>query len=151
AGSLGEYGRRWRGNDGAFALLHAASSAVVAHSRFARRYDMASSPGLARLVTGRDRDQGFPDEAAGLLARALAFTLFVSAVGWALARGAPPLGVAETVIGAFLLLTPTLHPWYVLWMLPLLVLGGSPAWIALAALAPLGYLPLRQFLAGQPW
>jgi hypothetical protein len=151
AGSLGEYGRRWRANDGAFALLHAAGTAAVARSRFARRYEMHTSPRLARLMTGRDRDQVFPDEAAGFVARALALALFVGALAWAFASGAPPLAVAETAIGAFLLLTPTLHPWYVLWVLPLLALGGSPAWIALAVLTPLGYLPLQKFLAGQPW
>jgi hypothetical protein len=39
----------------------------------------------------------------------------------------------------------------VLWLLPLVALGGSPAWLVLALLAPLGYRPLDVWLAGGPW
>src|SRR6185369_14920531 len=39
-GSLGEYGRRWRGNDGAFALVQTASEAAVARTRFVGRVDL---------------------------------------------------------------------------------------------------------------
>src|SRR5262249_12123022 len=53
--------------------------------------------------------------------------------------------------GAFLLLTPTLHPWYVLWMVPLIALGAEPAWLILAALVPLGYLPLSDWLERGGW
>ena len=60
AGSLGEYSRRWRVNDGAFALLYAGAERLVAHTRFSGRYDLARSPRLARLVTGRDRDTAVP-------------------------------------------------------------------------------------------
>jgi hypothetical protein len=49
------------------------------------------------------------------------------------------------------LLTPVLHPWYVLWILPLVAAGASPAWLVLATLAPLGYWPLAAFRAGQGW
>jgi hypothetical protein len=151
AGSLGEYGRRWRGNDGAFAVLYAAAEHLVAHTRFARRYDMASSPRLARWITGRDRDQIYPDEVANLAARVAASLVFLTAIGWALWARAPPARVAEVAIGAFALLTPALHPWYVLWLLPLFVLGGSWAWLVLATLAPLGYRPLDEWLTRGTW
>lgn len=147
-GSLGEYSRRWRSNDGAFALFHAAAGRIVAHTRFATRYDLHDAPRLARLITGRDRDQVFPDEAANLLARALAGIVFAIAVGWALWRRAPPERVAEVAFGAFVLLTPALHPWYVVWLIPLVALGGSWAWLVLAVLVPLGYRPLDMPL---PW
>ncbi|HEY7956544.1 MAG TPA: glycosyltransferase 87 family protein [Polyangia bacterium] len=152
SGSAGEYGRRWRANDGAFALFYDASAALVGHTRFRARFAPAS-PRLARLITGRDRDQVYPDEAANFLARAAAFALFLLAVGLAIARRMTPLAVCEVTLGAFLLLTPALHPWYVLWILPLLAPGAiaGPAWLVLATLAPLGYLPLAAFRAGHPW
>ena len=154
-GSLGEYGRRWRGNDGAFALLQAGADSLVAHSRFREKQRLTNWPRLARLVTGRDRDEIYADEVAGLLARAVAFGLFALLVGLALWRRLPPLLVAEVALGAFLLLTPTLHPWYVLWILPLcapLAKGGrTPAWLVLAALAPLGYVPLSGWLSDGVW
>lgn len=151
AGSLGEYSRRWRVNDGAYALLYAAAEHMVAHSRFAGRYDMAGSPRLARLVSGRDRDTLFPDEVASFVARACAGAIFLAVVAWALWRRASALRLTEVAIGAFVLLTPALHPWYVVWLLPLVAVGGSPAWLVLALLAPLGYRPLDGWLAGGPW
>ena len=151
AGSLGEYSRRWRVNDGAFALLYAGAERLIAHTRFAGRYDMAGSPRLARLVTGRDRDTLFPDEVASFVARLWAGAIFLAVVAWALWRRATALRLTEAAIGAFVLLTPALHPWYVLWLLPFVTVGGSWAWIVLALLAPLGYRPLDVWLAGGPW
>ena len=151
AGSLGEYGRRWRTNDGAYALLYAGAARVVAHSRFHGRYDMADSPRLVRLVTGRDRDTIFPDEAASFLARLAAGALFLVALAWVVARRASALRTAEVALGAFVLLTPALHPWYVLWLLPIAAAGGSWAWLVLAALAPLGYRPLDAWLTVGVW
>ncbi len=150
-GSLGEYTRRWRGNDGAFALLYAGAERVIARTPFARRYELSGSPQLARWMTGRDRDTIFPDEAANLLARVAAGLVFLAVIAWALWRQAPATRVAEAAIGAFVLLTPALHPWYALWLLPLVAAGGSWAWIVLAVLVPLGYWPLDVWLAGGPW
>jgi hypothetical protein len=39
----------------------------------------------------------------------------------------------------------------VLWLLPLTAAGGSPAWLVLAALAPLGYRPLDDWLTRGVW
>lgn len=149
-GSLGEYGRRWRANDGAFALLHAGATAWVARSRFRAEYHPAQ-PGLARLLSGRDRDAVYPDEVANFAARAVAFLLFAAAVATTLWARLGPRRVVEVALGAFLLMTPTLHPWYVLWVVPLLALGGHPAFVALAALVPLGYAPLPRFLEDGTW
>jgi alpha-1,6-mannosyltransferase len=150
AGSLGEYGRRWRGNDGAFALLYATAESAVAHTEYRGRVEIKGSRAI-RFVTGRDRDTIFPDEVANFAARAAAALLWITIVAVAFFRGVSPLRFAEVALGAFLLLTPTLHPWYVLWVVPLVAAGGSPAWLALAALAPLGYEPLARFLAGGQW
>jgi hypothetical protein len=150
SGSLGEYSRRWRVNDGAFALLYAGAERAVAHTRFAGRY-VAESPRLARLVTGRDRDTLFPDEVASFVARVAAGAIFLAVVAWALWRRLSALRLTEAAVGAFILLTPALHPWYVLWLVPLVAAGGSWAWLVLALLAPLGYRPLDGWLEGGPW
>jgi hypothetical protein len=39
----------------------------------------------------------------------------------------------------------------VVWILPLLALRAAPAWLALAVLAPLGYVPLVLASAGGEW
>jgi hypothetical protein len=54
-------------------------------------------------------------------------------------------------IGAALLLSPVVHPWYVAWLLPVALMLPHPAWWAWSALAPLAYLPLPRYLAGGAW
>jgi alpha-1,6-mannosyltransferase len=161
-GSLGEYGRRWRSNDGAFSLLYGGSLALVRLAGKRAPTDETRLGGATRLVTGRDRDEAYPDELAGALARGLCLALFVAAIVFARRHadrrgyGPAPAGclIAEAGIGAFLLLTPSLHPWYALWILPPVLLGSPAASVAglwLVATAALGHVPLVDYLAGRPW
>lgn len=53
-----------------------------------------------------------------------------------------PLATAGVVLGAFLALSPTVHPWYAMWLVPLLPflpITFRPAGFALCALLPLSY------------
>ena len=50
-----------------------------------------------------------------------------------------PLHEALLVFGGALLLAPTVHPWYALWVLPFAALAFSPGWLLFAALVPLAY------------
>jgi hypothetical protein len=51
-----------------------------------------------------------------------------------------PTREARLALGGALLLSPTLHPWYVLWLLPLAAAEGAGGWIVFGALVPLQYL-----------
>jgi hypothetical protein len=42
-------------------------------------------------------------------------------------------------LAALLLFSPTLHPWYLLWVLPFAARRGEPAFLYLATIAPLAY------------
>jgi len=55
------------------------------------------------------------------------------------------------ILGSGMLLTPTLHPWYVLWMLPMAALRASRPWILLSGLAFLGYFGLDAYQATGVW
>jgi hypothetical protein len=72
------------------------------------------------------------------------FTMLVAAFSWAIAqsfrRNLDEAHEARLAIGGALLLAPTLHPWYVLWVLPFAAASASGGWILLAALIPLQYL-----------
>ncbi|HSS45298.1 MAG TPA: hypothetical protein VLO07_08160, partial [Thermoanaerobaculia bacterium] len=51
-------------------------------------------------------------------------------------------GLEESVfasLAALLLLSPTLHPWYLLWVLPFAAKRGEPAFLYLSFLVPLSY------------
>ena len=50
-----------------------------------------------------------------------------------------PYRAAFATLGAYVLLSPTVHPWYLLWVLPFLAFFPSPAWVLLSGLIFLAY------------
>lgn len=56
-----------------------------------------------------------------------------------------PARVALWVGGAFVLLSPTVHPWYLLWVWVPSLLLGVRSWTVLALLAPLSYAALQSY------
>jgi hypothetical protein len=78
----------------------------------------------------------------GSVARPIAVALGVVVALVATLRHRDPVRVWLWVGAAFVLLSPTVHPWYVLWAwVPALVVGVR-AWTVLAALAPIAYIAL---------
>lgn len=149
--SMGEYGRRWRSNDGAFAILQSVSEGVVAVAYRPPYWAPWRLPRLARLVTGRDRGTVWPDELAGFVARGLSALPCLALLWLCWRRRVPAHRTALLLLTGYALFTPVLHPWYLLWpllLIPLWPLAGWPV-IALCALAPLAYLPLIGELLGQ--
>jgi len=55
------------------------------------------------------------------------------------------------ILGAGLLLSPTIHPWYLLWILPFAALRSSGPWILLSGLVFLGYWGLGTFQETGVW
>lgn len=117
--SLETYGRIWQANAGAYALIEAA----------------VESLGLAGA--GPPWEQA---EAARRIGRAVAVAAFLGALGVAWLRRAGPVEAAAVAVGAFVVLSPTVHPWYVAWCAVLLPLRPRASWLLLTALAPLVYL-----------
>jgi len=68
---------------------------------------------------------------------ALAIVLTV-AIYAALRRWTVPRTLFWTIGGA-LLVSPTLHPWYVIWVLPFAILAGNRAWVLFSGLVFLSY------------
>ena len=66
-------------------------------------------------------------------------------------RKTPPLRASFWLLGAILLLTPTVHPWYLLWIAPLLAVFPHPAWLFLEASVALSYHASYLATAGEPW
>ncbi len=55
------------------------------------------------------------------------------------------------IMGAGLLLSPTVHPWYVLWVLPMAALRGHAPFLLIGGLAFLGYWGLASYEATGVW
>ncbi|HEY7697878.1 MAG TPA: hypothetical protein VIE88_05645, partial [Vicinamibacteria bacterium] len=66
-------------------------------------------------------------------------------------RKTPPLRASFWIFGAVLLLAPTVHPWYLLWMAPLLAVFPHPAWLFLEASVALSYHAPYLASPGEAW
>lgn len=62
-------------------------------------------------------------------------------------REKDPLLGARSALGALMLLSPAIHPWYPLWILPLAALAPEPGWLWLMGAMPLAYGPWPHRLA----
>ncbi len=62
----------------------------------------------------------------------------------------PVVGTGR-LFGGLLLLSATVYPWYLLWVLPWAALRRQTAWLALSALILLSYLPQRGGVPVWPW
>ncbi len=65
--------------------------------------------------------------------------------------GIRPLHAAMIITGTFLLLTPTLHPWYILWIIPFLVFTPKWSWLVFTFLIQLSYQVLPNYLLHGIW
>jgi hypothetical protein len=117
--------------------------------------------GSLRVYAGKWRGNDFlftallagraPDEIALFEAKRLAAGL--AAAAWLVVmirRRSLPSAYSWTV-GVILLLSPVVHPWYVIWLLPALLFVPAPAWWAWSLLVVIAYLPLPGFRAGGVW
>lgn len=55
------------------------------------------------------------------------------------------------LIGSMMLLSPTLHPWYIIWVIPFLCIFPNPAWILFTGLIFLSYAVLREYHTSGVW
>lgn len=85
-----------------------------------------------------------------LIAKAIlgAGMLAAVAASW---RETDLVGGTGRLFGRLLLLSATVYPWYLLWVLPWAALERRTAWLALAALMPLSYLPQLTGVPLLPW
>jgi alpha-1,6-mannosyltransferase len=109
--------------------------------------------GLRALVT---YPFGLSGETPRAVAMAALFAVMLAAlVTIARTRGPGPDGTwraAALAAGAYLLLVPTsMHPWYVMWMVPFLALTLSPAWLYFSGAVTLSYLKYVVEPAPFPW
>jgi len=99
---------------------------------------------------------GLTGETPRAVAMAILFALMLAALV-AIARAHPtgPHGTMEAAAlaaGAYLLLVPTsMHPWYVMWMVPFLAVTRSPAWLYFSGAVTLSYLKYVVEPTPFPW
>jgi len=96
-------------------------------------------------------EHSFPGSDPLMLARGLGMALLLLVLLWTALRRYDPYRAAFWTMSAYLLLSPTLHPWYLLWILPFLPLFAPPAWILLSGLVFLAYQVLIEYSKTGIW
>jgi hypothetical protein len=84
-------------------------------------------------------------------AKAVAAGLFAGLMGFLILRKTPPLRACYIATGAILLLSSTVHPWYVLWIVPYLCFYPNPAWLLFTGTVVLSYHAAFLTPIGEPW
>ena len=77
--------------------------------------------------------------------------LFAGLAAFCAVRITDPFRSAFVLLGGYLVLTPTVQPWYLVWIIPFLCLYPNPAWILLSGLAALSYHVLIGFVLTECW
>ncbi len=85
-----------------------------------------------------------------LLAKAILGAGMLAAVAASLRETDLAAGTGR-LLGRLLLLSATVYPWYLLWVLPWAALERRRSWLVLAALIPLSYLPKIAGVPLMPW
>jgi hypothetical protein len=88
---------------------------------------------------------------SALLARALSAALCLGFALMLALRRHPAAAALRAVLLAVLLLAPQVHPWYLLWLLPLELSLGRPTVLVWSAVVGVAYLPLDAWVAQRQW
>lgn len=126
-GSLLTYAEIWRFNDSLFGLIHAGVEWTGLSAGIHRALEAAGwlAPDASWEISTVLRLT-----APLSLAKALAAAVFLAFAVRTLRRPwEDPLRKILSLVGGALLLSPTLHPWYLLWVAPLMVAAPRVAWI----------------------
>ena len=141
---------------GAAAALAFAAVCAVLYLPFAGVGLGALTQGLRTYAEHWTANQGaftliarlFPDP---FQARAAAAVPVLAVIAYATWRRFAVERALLWIMGAGLLFTPTFHPWYALWVLPMAALRGSAPFLLLSGLAFLGYWGLAAYQLTGVW
>jgi Glycosyltransferase family 87 len=135
AGGLFDYASRWEFNSvlypAAAGVMRSADLPVRAKAAFLGWKERHGHPAWTRLV--------FPYFSEGFFARAVLGSLLALLLFWIGWRVREPRTATFASLGALMLFSPTLHPWYLLWTLPFAAERREPAFLYLSFVAPLSY------------
>jgi alpha-1,6-mannosyltransferase len=145
AGGLDQFATRWEFNSilypAAFRMMEATELPQSAKEIFIDWKERHHDPPWTQKV--------FPYFYSAFFARALLgglLVLLLASIAW---RGGDLWGGVLASLGALLLLSPTFHPWYALWLLPFAAARSDAAFLWLATAAPAAYL-IAYPIAGVP-
>ena len=134
-GDLSQYATRWEYNS----VLYPAAVALMERTALPDRAKRAFISWKERLHHPSWTQSVFPFFYAGFFARALLATLLALALALVAWRARSVEGALLASLGALLVASPTLHPWYLLWVLPFAATRKEPGFLFLSFSVPVSY------------
>lgn len=127
---LGEYGARWRHNDSGFVVLRAAT--VYAQ-------ELLRDVGVTSWIATAHEDR---------VAKIPMAVVFAIGLFWIFRRVRDPRRAFVAILLLLFAIAPTVHPWYLCWLVPFLAFAPHPAAFALIAMSGFSYHVLARFHHG---
>ena len=84
-------------------------------------------------------------------ARTICISLLAAAIIYKIHRESDLIRIAFSTLTAFIILSPTLHPWYLLWIVPFFCLFPKISWILFSCLVFLSYEVLINYKLSGVW
>jgi hypothetical protein len=143
--ALRSYEARWRHNDGGFFVVYEAvilasgaanpEGSIAAHERASREgvADHRENPGALRI------------------SKILCYALLLVGLGLIVWRARSVTGAALWTLGLWIILSPVVHPWYILLLLPMAILERRISWLVLSVTALFTYATVEHFLQTGEW
>jgi hypothetical protein len=134
-GGMSDYATRWEFNS----LLYPVIERLMEVGAIPERVKSVFLAGKEAIGHPAWSEAFFPFFYSGFFARAFIAVLLAAvlvAIAW---RVADTETAVFASLGALLLASPTLYPWYLLWILPFAARRREPAFLWLATAAPLSY------------
>ncbi len=111
----------------------------VGLAAYAREWEFNAGP--FRVLRGALTGMGAPPEAAGRLAGAAVTAAVALWLAWRSPAQAQRFAAAAvTTLALLVLLSPSVMPWYVTWLLPFAVVSGRREWVVFSALVAFAFL-----------
>ena len=163
------FSRRWSGNVLVFPMLERSTAAFLqasfgtTHGRMRLPLEATLAPYIEgtpfdvretllgpKKVAAREGDV-HTRTASRVVARALTALIWLAFVMYRVRRATGPVDTLRDVIRATLVLAPQIHPWYVLWLLPLEAATARVAGFVFAAGLVATYAPLTGWASDRVW
>jgi len=139
AAGLGPYATRWEFNS----FLYPAVAEAVEKTDLPGRAKAAYIGLKEKLDHPAWMQELFPYFYTAFFARAVLAVALAAALLWIGARERNLEGAVFASLAALLLASPTLHPWYLLWVLPFAAKCREPAFLYLSFAVPVSYALLH--------
>ncbi len=152
------FAHKWRGNDGLFAIIYYISEMSMPISSEVIRNSSWATNIVYTLVGGDTVTPLTNSQLAFAMSKVCVLVILGIATLWAFRKCDSILEAWWIFMGVLLLVSPMVHPWYLVWVLPICCLAAGTktkhfahAFIVWGLLCWLAYLPRPQYLATGIW